>query len=79
MPLRKHQLSLHEFAQTTFCGTRTRTIIADVTPAGGKSTLPVVAGFHLIRRGIVEKICILTPRLTLRTQAEEAFVRAFCA
>ena len=29
MPLRKHQLSLHEFAQTTFCGTRTHTIIAD--------------------------------------------------
>lgn len=77
MPLRRHQQSLHEFAQDPACGTRTRTIIADVTPAGGKSTLPVVAGFHLIRRGIVDRICILTPRLTLRTQAEEAFVKGF--
>ncbi len=77
MPLRTHQQSLHEFAQDPACGIRTRTIIADVTPAGGKSTLPVIAGYHLIRRGIVEKICILTPRLTLRTQAEEAFVKGF--
>ena len=48
-------------------------MLAAVTPGGGKSLLPVIAGSHLIRAGIVERICWVVPRDSLRLQAEEAF------
>ena len=48
-------------------------VLAAVTPGGGKSLLPVIAGAHLIRAGIVERICWVVPRDSLRLQAEEAF------
>ena len=57
-------------------------ILAAVTPGGGKSSLPVIAAARLLgatppgnRRGaLVEKVCWVVPRDTLRRQAEEAFV-----
>src|SRR3954453_21336782 len=48
-------------------------VLAAVTPGGGKSLLPVIAGSHLIRAGVVERICWVVPRDSLRLQAEEAF------
>ena len=48
-------------------------VLAAVTPGGGKSLLPVIAGAHLIKAGIVERICWVVPRDSLRLQAEEAF------
>jgi superfamily II DNA or RNA helicase len=47
--------------------------LAAVTPGGGKSLLPVIAAAQLIRAGIVERICWVVPRDSLRLQAEEAF------
>ncbi len=50
-----------------------RDILAAVTPGGGKSLLPVIAAARLIEAGIVDRICLVVPRDSLRLQAEEAF------
>ena len=44
-----------------------------MTPGGGKSLLPVLAAAQLIAAGVVERICWVVPRDSLRLQAEEAF------
>jgi hypothetical protein len=44
-----------------------------VTPGGGKSLLPVIAASRLIAAGIVDRVCWVVPRDSLRLQAEEAF------
>ena len=44
-----------------------------MTPGGGKSLLPVLAATRLIAAGIVEQVCWVVPRDSLRLQAEEAF------
>ncbi len=48
-------------------------ILAAVTPGGGKSLLPVIAAARLIEAGVVDRICWVVPRDSLRLQAEEAF------
>jgi superfamily II DNA or RNA helicase len=48
-------------------------ILAAVTPGGGKSLLPVIAAARLIAAGVVDRICWVVPRDSLRLQAEEAF------
>lgn len=53
--------------------TDARDILAAVTPGGGKSLLPVIAAVRLIASGIVERVCWVVPRDSLRLQAEEAF------
>ena len=50
-----------------------RDILAAVTPGGGKSLLPVIAAARLIAAGVVERLCWVVPRDSLRLQAEEAF------
>ena len=50
-----------------------REILAAVTPGGGKSLLPVIAAASLIRARIIDRLCWVVPRDTLRRQAEEAF------
>ena len=56
------------------CGqTDARDILAAVTPGGGKSLLPVIAAARLIEAGIIERVCWIVPRDSLRLQAEEAF------
>lgn len=54
-------------------GTEARDILAAVTPGGGKSLLPVLAAARLMAAGIVERVCWVVPRDSLRLQAEEAF------
>src|SRR3954470_6435942 len=56
-------------------------ILAAVTPGGGKSALPVIAAARLLgavppgrSEPVVERVCWVVPRDTLRRQAEEAFV-----
>lgn len=44
-----------------------------MTPGGGKSLLPVIAAARLIEAGVVDRICWIVPRDSLRMQAEEAF------
>ena len=53
--------------------TDARDILAAVTPGGGKSLLPVLAAARLIGAGVVERVCWVVPRDSLRLQAEEAF------
>ena len=53
--------------------TEARDILAAVTPGGGKSLLPVIAAARLIAAGVVERVCWVVPRDSLRLQAEEAF------
>jgi len=48
-------------------------ILAAVTPGGGKSLLPVLAAARLISSGVVDRVCWIVPRDSLRLQAEEAF------
>ncbi|MBV8913112.1 MAG: DEAD/DEAH box helicase family protein [Acetobacteraceae bacterium] len=53
--------------------TDARDILAAVTPGGGKSLLPVIAAARLVAARIVERVCWVVPRDSLRLQAEEAF------
>ncbi len=48
-------------------------VLAAVTPGGGKSLLPVIAAGALLAAGIVDRVCWVVPRDSLRQQAEEAF------
>ena len=73
-PLRSHQQSLAAVIEAIASGqTDARDILAAVTPGGGKSLLPVIAASRLITAGIVERVCWVVPRDSLRLQAEEAF------
>jgi superfamily II DNA or RNA helicase len=73
-PLRSHQRQLAGVIEAIARGrTEARDILAAVTPGGGKSLLPVIAAARLIASGMVERVCWVVPRDTLRLQAEEAF------
>src|SRR3954471_19140547 len=74
-PLRTHQRQVFGLMAAIATGEARgiTDVLAAVTPGGGKSLLPVIAGAHLIRAGIVERICWVVPRDSLRLQAEEAF------
>jgi superfamily II DNA or RNA helicase len=82
--LRRHQEEVGRLCRAIAAGTTGVTdILAAVTPGGGKSALPVIAAAHLLgavppgrggRRPLVERVCWIVPRDTLRRQAEEAFV-----
>src|SRR5215211_6817566 len=74
-PLRTHQRQVFGLMAALAAGEATgiTDVLAAVTPGGGKSLLPVIAGAHLIRAGTVERVCWVVPRDSLRLQAEEAF------
>jgi superfamily II DNA or RNA helicase len=73
-PLRTHQRLLAGIVQAIAVGqTEVRDILAAVTPGGGKSLLPVLAAARLIAAGVVDRVCWIVPRDSLRRQAEEAF------
>ncbi|WP_076956075.1 DEAD/DEAH box helicase [Teichococcus deserti] len=73
-PLRSHQQRLAGVVEAMATGqTDACDILAAVTPGGGKSLLPVIAAARLIAAGMVERICWVVPRDSLRLQAEEAF------
>jgi superfamily II DNA or RNA helicase len=73
-PLRSHQRQLAGVIEAIAAGrTDARDILAAVTPGGGKSLLPVIAAARLVACGMVEKVCWVVPRDSLRLQAEEAF------
>src|ERR671932_34075 len=74
-PLRAHQRALANLVGAIATGEATAVtdILAAVTPGGGKSLLPVIAGARLIEAGHIERICWVVPRDSLRLQAEEAF------
>jgi len=72
-PLRSHQQQLAGVIEAIASGRiDARDVLAAVTPGGGKSLLPVIAAARLIAAGIVERVCWIVPRDSLRLQAEEA-------
>src|SRR5215213_10931663 len=73
-PLRSHQQLVAGIVAAIAAGqTDLADILAAVTPGGGKSLLPVIAAARLIEAGVVDRICWIVPRDSLRLQAEEAF------
>jgi len=74
-PLRSHQRQIDGLVAAIAArqATAITDILAAVTPGGGKSLLPVLAAARLIRAGVVERVCWVVPRDSLRLQAEEAF------
>jgi hypothetical protein len=73
-PLRSHQKRLAGVVEAIATGeTKARDILAAVTPDGDKSLLPVIAASRLVAAGVVDRICWVVPRDSLRLQAEEAF------
>jgi len=73
--LRTHQAQLAAVVDAMAAGEAAgvRDILAAVTPGGGKSLLPVIAAARLIAAGILDRVCWVVPRDSLRLQAEEAF------
>lgn len=83
MRLRQHQDEVLRLCRAVAAGAAggLTDILAAVTPGGGKSALPVIAAAGLLgtvppgrREPLVERVCWVVPRDTLRRQAEEAFV-----
>jgi superfamily II DNA or RNA helicase len=82
MRLRRHQAEVDRLCRAIVAGAAGVTdILAAVTPGGGKSALPVIAAARLLgavppgrKAPLVERVCWVVPRDTLRRQAEEAFV-----
>src|SRR5919202_1678696 len=73
-PLRTHQRLVAGIVEAIATGqTGLADILAAVTPGGGKSLLPVIAAARLIAAGVVDRLCWIVPRDSLRVQAEEAF------
>jgi superfamily II DNA or RNA helicase len=71
---RSHQRLVAGVVEAIASGqTEAADILAAVTPGGGKSLLPVIAAARLIAAGVVERVCWIVPRDSLRLQAEEAF------
>ncbi len=72
--LRSHQRQLLGVAHAIAAGEPgLRDVLAAVTPGGGKSLLPVLMAPVLMQAGIIDRICWVVPRDSLRLQAEEAF------
>jgi superfamily II DNA or RNA helicase len=72
--MRAHQAEVDAWAAAIARGeTDVRDVLCAVTPGGGKSLLPVIAARRLLQAGIVDRVCWIVPRDTLRLQAEEAF------
>jgi len=76
--LRRHQAQIAAIIGAIVSGEASdlTDILAAVTPGGGKSLLPVIAAARLIEAGVVDRICWIVPRDSLRLQAEEAFADA---
>ena len=72
MNLRKHQKELQQIVDDTIAGSPIKTIICEVTPGGGKSFLPIIAG-KLIAAGNADSLCWICPRKTLQNQGEQNF------
>jgi superfamily II DNA or RNA helicase len=73
MRLRKHQAEVKGAVDAIIGGADIRTILALVTPGGGKSLLPPIAG-KLIIAGLADGIAWVVPRKSLQYQAETNFM-----
>ena len=77
--LRKHQRELkekleeiaNEYKKTGIL--KTKKIIVSAFPGGGKSVLPIIAAKVLKDAGIIEKIALVVPRKSLKSQGAQEF------
>jgi len=74
--LRKHQTEFKETIDGIVSGSGIRNIYCHVTPGGGKSILPLLAG-KLIEKGFADKMMWIAPRLSLIDQAEREFINPY--
>ena len=74
--LRKHQKQFKDTVSSISQGSGIKTIYAQVTPGGGKSILPIIAG-KLIESGLADKLIWIAPRLSLIDQAEREFINPY--
>ena len=72
MRLRKHQQEFKDIIDDIINGSDVKKIIMHVTPGGGKSAIPIIAG-ELITARLADGLCWIVPRLTLSYQAETNF------
>jgi type I site-specific restriction endonuclease len=74
-PLRTHQAQIAAIVRAIASGEANEVtdILAAVTPGGGKSLLPVIAASALLSARIIDRVCWVVPRDSLRLQAEAAF------
>lgn len=72
---RKHQSDLNQWLnQAVVDGQlKRRKVTLNVTPGGGKSTLPSILAMHLIPQRLVDIICWVTPRQSLSSQGADSF------
>lgn len=74
--LRSHQQELLDLLPAEVAGMRRRKqLVASVYPGGGKSLLPIIAAASMFRNGLIKKVCIVVPRLNLRRQIAEEFLK----
>lgn len=71
--LRLHQRWILEICNEILSGQPIKEVVANVTPGGGKSGLPVILASKLIPFK-ADALCWVVPRISLRSQGEEAFI-----
>lgn len=76
MNLRKHQQDFKNIIAGIIAGSGVKKIYVHVTPGGGKSLLPILAG-KLITAGLANALCWIVPRLALSYQAETNFAETY--
>lgn len=74
--LRRHQQEMKAIIDGIRAGSGVTDILASVTPGGGKSLLPVIAG-GLVSAGLADAICWICPRTALTDQGERGFLDPF--
>jgi superfamily II DNA or RNA helicase len=70
---RQHQIEFENAIDSIIAGNPARQLIANVTPGGGKSALPIIAG-KLIGAGLIDKLLWICPRSALQVQGERSFI-----
>lgn len=76
MNLRKHQAQFQAVIDSIIAGADTRDILMSVTPGGGKSSIPIIAG-KLKAAGLIDALAWVVPRQALQDQGERGFLDPF--
>lgn len=77
MKLRKHQRQAIERARRILSGAEESSkTVAHVTPGGGKTLMSALFANEMIKAGYVDRVVVICPRDSLRTQMVESFMCA---
>ncbi|WP_022667897.1 DEAD/DEAH box helicase [Desulfospira joergensenii] len=74
--LRKHQTQFSEVIDGIINGSGVRDILLAVTPGGGKSSIPIIAG-RLKEADLIDGLAWVVPRQALQDQGERGFLDPF--